>query len=171
MELADYVVGLTGNPNRQIAFRAGYDQMIRVREDLFVADALVEFDVESIDDILEKSIIGDFASIRNIATFALFPSCGFTWNYYLLESFCYKVSKKYRLEIINFNDKNAGIIVKKDLHLSYFDMLVKVVAKSNVDLTAEDVGKYLFNNGYTAKSKMAALNDIVEKARAIREGR
>lgn len=168
-ELTNYVIGLTGTSNRQIAFRAAYDTMIRINEKEFVADCFVNFDIESIDALLEKSVVGDFIAIKNIATFALFPNCGYTWNYYLLESFCYRFSNIFRLEYINFNDKNAGIIVKKESELTYNQMLSIVAANSGIELSVENVGEFLFNNGYTTKSKMYYLEEITEKAKLLRE--
>ena len=170
-ELNSYVTSINGTANRQIAFRAGYDQLVRVEEDKFVADRLVHFDIDAIDDLLEQIIVGDFASIKSVATFVMFPNCGFTWTYYLVESFCYRFSKKFRLQVINFNDKNVGIIAKKDLNLSYEDMLAIVAANSKLDLNPDIIGQYMFDNGYLGRRKMPIVDNAIEKAKAIREGR
>jgi len=53
----------------------------------------------------------------------MFPICGIPWNHYVLESFCYKYSKKYSLHVINYNNKNAGIIAEKTFNKSYDEML------------------------------------------------
>lgn len=50
-----------------------------------------------------------------------------------------------------FNDKNVGVIVKKDLDLSYNDVLVDVIVHSRMDLDIDCVADYLYNNGYIAK--------------------
>lgn len=170
-ELNNCVTSINGTANRQIAFRAGYDQLVRVEEDKFVADKLVHFDIDAIDDLLEQIIVGDFASIKSVATFVMFPNCGFTWTYYLVESFCYRFSKKFRLQVINFNDKNAGIIAKKDLNLSYADMLAIVAANSKLDLDPDIIGQYMFDNGYLGRRKMPIVDNAIEKAKLIREGR
>ena len=167
-DLNDYVISITGTSGRQTAFRAAYDQMVRVSKEKFIADEAVQFDIEAIDALLDECIRGDFVSIRGIATFVMFPGCGHTWNHYILESFCYRFSRKYRLEVINFNDKNAGIIVKKDCTLSYSDMLASAVANTEIALTEENVGRYLCDNGYTAKSKMTILREVTEKAQELR---
>lgn len=167
-DLNDYVVSITGTIGRQTAFRAAYDQMVRITKEKFVRDEAVKFDVDAIDALLDGIIKGDFVSIKSIATFIMFPSCGHTWNHYVLESFCYRFSKKYRLAFINFNDKNAGIIVKKVCTLSYMDMLASAVAYTGIDLSVENVGRYLCDNGYTAKSKMTILCEVTEKAQELR---
>ena len=110
-----------------------------------------------------------FAPIRSVNTFALFPSCGASWNHYILESFCYRFSEGYRLAVINYNDKNAGLIVSKNLTLSYADMLSEAAANSSMELTLESVGQYFFDNGYTAKRKYTKMPEILERAKKIRE--
>lgn len=167
-DLNEYVVSITGARGRQTALRAAYDIMIRVSKEKFVSEKYVEFDTDAIDALIDEAIKGDFASVRSIVAFIMFPSCGQAWNHYVLESFCYRFSKKYRLEVINFNDKNAGIIVKKDCTLSYNDMLAIAAANSKIELSEENVGRYLCDNGYAAKSKMTILSEVINKAQEIR---
>lgn len=168
-ELADRVVELTGGTNRQYAFEAAYDTMVRVGANRFVADRYVNFEIDTIDALLDKFVTDDFISIKGIATFALFPFCGQSWNYYLLESFCYRFSKKYSLHVMNFNDKNAGIISKKSCHLNYKEMLAIVISQGDIPLTAESAGAYLFSSGYMAKRKYGDMNTILQRAKELRE--
>ena len=160
---------LTSVPNKQVVLTVLYDSMVRVGTDEFVFESHLNFDIHAIDALL-KNIVGTrFAPIRIVSTFALFPSCGVSWNYYVLESFCYRFSKAYRLSVILYNDKNAGLIVSKDLVLSYADILCEVAANSNVELTDETIGQYFFDNGYTAKRKYIKMSEILERAKKIRE--
>ena len=168
-EVAEKVVELTGGTNRQYAFQALYDEMVRVDKNRFVADNVVGFDIGEIDRVLSTFILDHFVAIRDITTFAMFPLCGQSWNHYLLESFCYKHSQKYSLHVIHFNDKNAGIIAEKDFNKNYSEMLAMELARSDVELKSEIVGSYLFNTGYMAKSKYAKLGDIVQRAKEIRK--
>lgn len=160
---------LTGSSNKQYALVALYDKLVRVDADRFVAERFVDFDVDAIDNLLEKIIGSRFAPIRKISTFALFPACGLNWNNYLLESFCYRFSRKYRLSVLNYNDKNAGIIAALNLPLTYNEMLSEAAADSGVELTPEAVGEYLFANGFTAKRKYSSMPEIIERANIIRE--
>lgn len=170
-ELADKVVELTGGTNRQFAFQALYDCMVRIDSDNFVADRFVSFNVDEIDTILSGIITNHFCAIRDVTTFALFPVCGYPWNSFLLESYCYKFSKKYSLSVLNFNDKNAGIIAEKKNNKSYFEMLAIALASAKIDLNEEEIGLYLFQKGYMAKKKYASLSEIAERARELREGK
>ena len=170
-EINNYVISINGLENRQITFRAAYDQMTRISKEKFVADEKVHFDIDAIDELLEQMIKGDFASIKSIATFIMFPNCGYTWTHYLLESFCYRFSKKYRLDVIGFNDRNAGIIAKKEVNLSYVDMLAITALRSGLELRADIIGEYLYNNGYIARRRGTILNNTVERAIQMKEGR
>ena len=162
---------LTGAVNKQYSMEALYETMVRIDADRFVSERQISFDVERIDHLLSE-VIGDrFAPIKSITTFALFPACGISWNHYVLESFCYRFSNKYQLVVMNYNDKNAGIIKIKDLPLGYTDMLCEAAAASNIELTQDRVGQYFFDCGLTAKRKYSNLPEIVERARNIREER
>jgi hypothetical protein len=159
-DVADKVVELTGGTNRQYAFQALYDDMVRVDRNRFVANRLVNFSVDEIDAVLSRFITDNFRAIRDVTTFAMFPLCGQSWNHYLLESFCYKYSREYSLHVIHFNDKNAGIIAEKDFNRSYNEMLAIALARTDVNLSPEVIGQYLFNTGYMAKSKYANLSEL-----------
>jgi hypothetical protein len=170
-EMMERAEELTGTINKQYSLIALYDSLVRVDADRFVSEKQVHFDVDRIDALLE-SIVGDrFAPIRKVATFVLFPLCGQNWNHYLLESYCYRFSRKYRISVLNYNDKNAGIIASIDLPLTYNEMLSEAAAKADVELTQEAVGEYFFENGFTAKRKYSSMPEIIEKAKTIRDER
>lgn len=167
-EIADMVIDLTGGTNRQFAFEALYSCMVRTEMNKFVADRFVDFNVAQIDAALSDIIKNHFCAIKDVTTFAMFPICGMPWNHYLLESYCYRFSKKYTLNVLNFNDKNAGIIVEKKYNKGYKDMLAIAAAKSGFALDSETIGKYLNQAGYLAKSKYGNLEQIAEMAKVIR---
>lgn len=161
---------LAGVSNKQRVLAVLYDSMIRISENDFISDVQIDFDCKKIDEILLEIVGNRFTPIKSIATFALFPSCGVSWNYYLLESYCYRFSKQFKLLVNHFNDKNVGIIVPKGLDLSYFEILCDAAAFSNVELTEEMIGQYFFENGYTAKRKYSNISTIIEHAKKKREG-
>lgn len=168
-EVMERAEDLTGSINKQYSLVALYDKLVRVNADRFVSEKQVIFDVERIDALLSEMIGERFAPIRKVSTFALFPACGLSWNHYLLESYCYRFSRKYRLSVLNCNDKNAGIIVSIDLPLTYNEMLSEAAAEADIELTPEAVGEYLFSNGFTAKRKYSSMPEIIERAKNIRE--
>lgn len=170
-DVADKVVELTGGMNRQYAFQALYDDMVRVDRNCFVANRLVNFSVDEIDTVLSGFITDNFRAIRDVTTFAMFPLCGQSWNHYLLESFCYKYSRKYSLHVIHFNDKNAGIIAEKGFKKDYNEMLAIALARTDEELSPDVIGQHLFNMGYVAKRKYTNLGEIVQRALELRKER
>lgn len=168
-EVMERAEELTGSINKQHSLISLYDNLVRVDTDRFVSEKQVNFDVEQIDELLSRIIGERFAPIRKVSTFALFPACGLSWNLYLLESYCYRFSRKYRLSVLNYNDKNAGIIVASNLPLTYNEILSEAAAEADIKLTPEAVGEYLFTNGFTAKRKYSSMPEIIERAKNIRE--
>lgn len=168
-EVNEKVSELSGVQYRYMAYEALYSSMVRIDEEHYVADKHVRFDVDVIDDILSKMIIDDFAAIKEITTFAVFPMCGQAWNHYLLESYCYKFSKKYKLKVLNFNDKNAGMIVDKSLDSDYNELLARAAARSKIELSPENIGTFFFEAGYMGKRKFSDLEAVTERAKEIRE--
>lgn len=161
-EILDFVNDLTGEFRRDFAFRAAYDSLVRVDATNYVSDEQITFDVDKIDALLDNYIKGGFDSITSIAVFTMFPSCGRGWNHYILESYVYRFSKKYRLELYNFNDKNAGIIVSQDCKMSFVDLLAQEIIRKSIPYTKEAIGTHLCQNGYTAKSKMVLYDAVID---------
>ena len=168
-ELAEKNLELTGVPNRKNVFQALYDSMVRIDVNQFVTPSAVAFQIDEIDQVLSELITDHFCAVRDITTFALFPMCGQSWNHYLLESYCYRYSKRYSLSLINFNDKNAGIITEKEFGRSYSEMLAIAAARAEIELTPEAIGQYLFHNGFAAKSKFTQLSDVTAMAQTLRK--
>lgn len=160
---------IAGTRYRYMAYDALYNTMVRVDKNRYVAHQYVKFDVEVIDNILSEMIKNKFLAIKEITSFALFPVCGYPWNHYLLESYCYSYSKRYCLKVVGFNDKNAGIITENDVTDEYNELLVQAAARAKIELSMETVGQYYFETGYMGKRTFADLKSTVERAKAIRE--
>lgn len=169
-DVANRVAEILGASNRQSAFKALYDDYVRANRDRFVSNRNVEFLIEEIDKALSRIFVDRFGAIKQVTTFSNFPICGIPWNHYVLESYCYKYSRKYSLHIINFNSKNAGIIAEKTYHKSYDEMLAITIAKANVKLEKEAVLSYLVDHGFLAKNSYGRIDRLLKRAQDIREG-
>lgn len=169
-EAMDDVGNLIGISDRRIAYPALYDVMIRVDEQKFVADRYVNFDVEAIDNVID-SFVDRFAAIKEVTTFAIFPICGQPWSHYLLESYCYRYSKKYTYRMNLYNGRNAGAVVDSSIDWDYNEILAQAVARAGIELESETIGQYLYETGYMARSKFNLLSEIGERAKEIREER
>ena len=168
-EMDKKVEEIAGTRYRYMAYDALYSTMVRVDKNRYVAHKYVKFDVEAIDEILSEMIKDKFLAIKEITSFALFPVCGFPWNHYLLESYCYAYSKRFCLKVVGFNDKNAGIIAENDVTDGYNELLAQAAARAKIELSMETVGQYYFETGYMGKRSFADLESTVERAKVIRE--
>lgn len=82
--------------------------------------------MDSVDKVIESFMSKDYIRIREIDSFLAFPSVGYEWNEYMLESFLISYSKKFALLNNGQSLHNvAGAIVKKDGKLKNLRMLVQ----------------------------------------------
>jgi hypothetical protein len=169
-ELIDYETELTGEAYKPYVLQAGYESMVRIDEDTFLTERLLHFDRNAIDNAIDLFVGGYYTPLRNVTTFAAFPHCGQAWNSYLLESYCLRFSNRYRLAAASVNSANIGIIVRKTCELSLDEIMADAVANSGIPLETAEVLEYLCANGYIGKRKYSKVNEIIERARAVRGG-
>jgi hypothetical protein len=170
-DLLDYEKELTGEVHRWIPMEAGNTILVRTDKDTYVADKFVRFDADLIDDAIELVVKGDYLPLKAFTTFGVFPDCGQTWNLFLLESYCRRFSRKFRFDTPSVNSRNAGAIIRKDCIMNYTEIMTDAVVTADVALTDADIGRFLFNNGYTGRSTTAKVREIIEKTKVIRERR
>lgn len=168
-EAIDKVEEFTGVGDRRVVYPVLYDVMVRADNQQFVSDEYLHFDVDEIDQVIAQFVIDGFVAIKEVTTFALFPECGQSWNHYLLESYCYRFSYKYSYRTNLFNGRNAGAIVETSINWDYQELLAHAVARSNIKLEPNEVGRYLYESGYMARSKFSGLNEITERGKRLRE--
>lgn len=157
--------------NRSIPMEAAYSVMVRTNKNSFVAEKYVHFDTAEIDSILDLIVTGEYIPLKSITTFAAFPHCGYSWNLFLLESYCRRFSDRFRFDTPSVNSRNAGAIIRKSCSLKYVEVMADAVAKSGVALDKKTVSKFLYKSGYIGRSTTAKTTEIIEKAKTIRERR
>ena len=168
-DLLDFERELTGESHRWLPMQAGYDIMVRVDRDTFLAERFLDFDCRAIDNAIEYFLGGyEYIPLRHITTFAPFPHCGQIWTLFLLESYCRRHSECFRFDVLSVNSTNAGAIVRKHSKLSYHDIIVDAVAKSDVILNAAAVLDFLVENGYTSRRRYSAIDKLIIQATALR---
>ena len=158
---------------QSVSIAVGYNTMVRVSAELFVAESSVNFDVARIDDTISLYCTGSFLPLLGVVDFSLFPYAGFPWNHFLLESYVRRFSRVFIYDVRANNSSHIGVIVKKSFAYSEYDeILAYALAKSTITLNDKKaVGDYLFNNGYIGWRNLGkAETKIVQKARALREG-
>lgn len=168
-ELLDFERELTGECHRCIPMEAGYDVLVRVDENSFFAERYIHFDVSAIDRAIEYFMNGgEYIPLQSVTNFAMFPHCGKSWNLFLLENYCRRFSDDFRFECLSVNSKNAGAIVRKKSRLSYADIIVDAVAKSDVSLAKQPILNFLVENGFTSTRRYTKVTELINQAKAIR---
>lgn len=170
-DLLDFEKELTGEIHRWVPMQAGYDTMVRVSEDDYVAEKFVHFNITEIDAAIESFMLGEYIPLRAVTTFALFPHCGQPWNLFLLESYARRFSDNFKFDTPSVNNKNAGCIVRKHSKLTYDDIMVDAILKANVSLNVIEVADYLFNNGYRGSKQKAKVSELIKNAKQLHEMR
>ena len=170
-DLLTYAKELTGEVHRWISMEAGNTVLIRIDIDTYVADRYVYFNIDIIDEAIELLVKGDYLPLKSFTTFGAFPDCGQTWNLFLLESYCRRFSRKFRFDALTVNSRNAGAVIRISCSMDYTEIMTDAVAKADVPLKGTAVGKFMFETGYTGRSTTARVNEIIDKAKAIRERR
>jgi hypothetical protein len=167
-EVFDFGKEITGITHNISCIRAAYKNLVRTGKNRFVSDEHIKFDIKATDKAIEAFVKDECIPIKMITTFAAFPFCGEVWNSYLLESFCLRFSKKFRLDCQVENSKNAGTIIKKECDKSYEDIMAEALAKSKTPFEDKEIVNFLRINGYIASRTFKKINGLVIKAKKIR---
>jgi len=168
-DLLDFERDLTGECHRWIPMQAGYDVLVRIDENTFVAERYIHFDTSAIDTAIEYFLHGgEYIPLQSVTTFAMLPHCGQAWSLFLLESYCRRFSDDFRFECLSVNSRNAGVIVRKKSRLSYADIMADAVAKSEIPLVAQPVLNFLVENGYISARRYTKVTELINQAKAIR---
>lgn len=170
-DLLNYEKKLTGQVNRWIPMEAGNTVLVRIDKSTYVADRHVHFNADIVDEAIGLFVKRDYLPLKAFTTFGAFPDCGQTWNLFLLESYCRRFSQKFRFDTLSINSRNAGAVIRKSCGMDYTEIMTDAVLNADVPLKDAAVGKFLYESGYTGKSTTQKVNEIIEKAKAIRESR
>ncbi len=149
------------------------ETLTRVGEDIFVPDNSLKFDCEKTDECLAK-IMRNATSLPLKAFKPLddFPSFSnnWNWNIYVFEAYCYRFSKRFKLNSLMFNKTcSAGAVVRKEDERSFYDVVLDVVANAmDLDLTPKNVVNFLKENGYIGKARYEKCELLVWDALKVR---
>lgn len=168
-DLLNYEKELTGEVHRWIPMEAGYAVLVRIDKNTYVSEKYVDFNTTAIDNAIDLFVADDYLPLKSFTTFAAFPHCGQPWNLFLLESYCRRFSEQFRFDAPSVNSRNAGAVIRKGCGLAYVEVMADAVAKCGVPCEEKAVGRFLYENGYTGKSTTAKAEEIIEKAKDIRE--
>ena len=154
---------------RYVALYSAYEQMVRVDKDLFVKDALINFDVVEVDKALRPFVKRKIIPLRGVTSFTGFPPVeGYSWNLFLLESFLRKYSKKYVYAAPAANSVNAGAIYPKSMEFAdYLDVQALAVVQERVPLEKSAIEDFLVDKGFRARCIDKVTERIIARAQEM----
>lgn len=170
-ELEEVMRDTYGEVRYPVVVEAANSAMVRIDVNAFVADSCVSFITDEIDSVLSELVEDDCIGIKEFSSFAMLPDCGYSWNLFLLESFCRRFSKKFRYACITPNSKNAGAIIRRTCDLSYHLLMAKAVARTDIKIEEKAVYDYLVESGLMLKRQYSEMSDLLKEAAKFREGR
>ena len=146
---------------KNVALYKAYEKMIRVDENFFVKDSLINFDVEKIDNALSSFVQEKIIPLRAVTSFSCFPPIGnYSWNLFLLESFLRKYSQKYTFNSTGTNNSNTGSIYPKFMKFAdYLEVQTAAVIQEKIPLTKFEIENFLLGQGY----RTIRLNKVTER--------
>lgn len=153
-----------------IYFDEIYANSLRISQNEFVSQDMAQFDVEATDEAIGRICTGQYMSLQEIRDFGTFPYAGYPWNEYLLEHFVANYSQKFMLLHIGYSaNMCAGAIVKQASSFKGFnDLLVDILANSNIVLDEDSALKYLRQQGYIARRRYSDIGRIITEAKVVR---
>lgn len=149
---------------------AVYENALRINRNIFVSKQQACFKVEDTDDVLDRFCTGNYMPLSYICDFGIFPDAGFPWTIYLLESFVAYYSEKFTLFHCGYNRYCAvGAIAKKSAgYESFDDLIVDILADSEIILQTTNALDFLVQEGYLARRSYANIEELLIKANAQR---
>lgn len=169
-ELLNYAKkNFPSNKNYSIVLNYCFKFMVRVEENLFVKDSLINFDVAGIDDALTPFVQNKIIPLRAVTSFTGFPPVeNFSWNLFLLESFLKKYSRKFIYDAPSLNNFNVGAIFPKSMNFeNYLELQAQVIIQEKIPLEKSAVENFLVEQGFRARKIGKFTKLIIERAQEI----
>lgn len=106
-----------------------------------------------------------------IGLFMHFPTICVQWNGYVLESYIYKYSKKFKLLHASFSASGVfGAVVRQDSGIeNYQELIIDVLAHSSQWSEKNSALELLVEQGYQQRKRYADIEKIVHEAKLLRE--
>lgn len=169
----DELSALSNEMNIVIYWDSVLSEMIRVSATELVRKDQIKFDVAAIDEILEGMCPSAYVPLPEVNLFLYFPNVGYPWNSYLLESYLFSYSRKFRLLHSSFIKTGVyGAMVRKDANIpDYRSLLVDVLSKSNALDSTKMALQYIVDKGYQQRRRYEGINMVLQEAKLIKEQR
>ena len=146
-------------------------EMVRINENEFVRNDLIPFDVEKIDDILDTMCPEKYAPLKDVGLFLHFPNIGYRWNSFILESYLYSHSRRFKLLHASFASTDVyGAMVRLDSGINdYRELIVDALSNSNALNSEKAALEYLTDCGYQKRKSLSNFNQLLKEAKLKKE--
>ena len=162
---------LASEMNKGIDWDSVRNETIRISEDLLLRHDKVDFQINEIDRVLDDLCDQNYIPLKDIGLFMHFPVICVPWNGYVLESYIYKYSKKFKLLHASFSASGFfGAMVRQDSGIEdYRALIVDVLANSNKWEDKKSALELLVKQGYQQRRRYADIEKVVHEAKLLRE--
>lgn len=162
---------LSNEMNISIYWDCVLSEMVRVSEKELVRRDLIQFDIDSIDTVLDGMCPGNYLPLKQISMFLHFPNIGYQWNNYILESYLFSGSLKFKLMHVSFGQNSVcGAMVRIDSPITdYRTLIVDVLANSNSLGSTNDALQYIVDQGYQQRRRYDGIEQLIQEAKLIKE--
>ena len=130
---------------------------------------MVHFDVAATDCALEGFCGNDYLSFKEIHPSMMMhlPSCGYSWNGYLLHSYVYGYSKMFRIIYKSIGKTGYyGAMVRRSAGIISYEELVEHILTDSAGWNSrDDALDLLVSKGYQAVKKLKGIERIMERAK------
>ena len=164
---------LSSEMNIGIYWDSVLEEMVRISDKKMVRRDRIDFDVDFIDKVLDGMCPGQYVSIKDINLFLQFPNIGFAWNHYVLESYLFKNSRKFKLLHVSFGQNSVcGAMVRVDSPIAdYRTLIVDALSKSNALGSTKAALQYIVDHGYQQRRRYDGIEQLIQEAKLIKEQR
>ena len=167
----DELKQLADEMNTNIYWESVLTEMVRINENEFVRGDLISFDVERIDSILDEICPEKYAPLKDVGLFLHFPNIGYKWNSFVLESYLFSHSRRFKLLHASFASSDVyGAMVRVDSGISeYRELVVDVLSHSNALGSEKAAFEYLIDCGYQKRKTLSGMDQLLKEAKLKKE--
>lgn len=164
---------LSTDMNIGIYWDSVLQEMVRVSDQKMIRRDLIDFDVDLIDKVLDEMCPAQYIPLKDVNLFLQFPNIGYAWNHFVLESYLFKNSHKFKLLHLSFGQNSVcGAMVRADSAISdYRTLIVDALSKSNALGSVKDALQYIVECGYQQRRRYDGIEQLIKEAKLIKEKR
>ena len=147
-----------------------FKEMVRISATELIRKDKIQFDVDAVDDALEKMYPNEYTALKEITLFLSLPATSVRWNGYVLESYLRDYSKKFRLVQVSVsNEDYYGVMLRSISKLeSYDDVAADMLAKNESWTDEKSALRCLVDAKFQKRAKNSNISSIIKAARQKR---